>query len=232
MKLPLCLQPRDTYERHWIAARELRRAGVRSVVDVGGEGLLRRFLPGVPCVSVNMTGPAEVLYDGAHLPFREGGFDAAVSLDTLEHIPPGKRAAFAAELLRVARTLVIVAAPYGSQTHRDLERSALTAYREHYGREHEYLQQHVEHGLPDEEEMRALFPQGRLRFGYCGNCLREYRRFVANLDRRRGKPQQSGLVSTAWRLLRNANLGRSYRLAASPQETTNRVYVFVDKQGA
>jgi len=229
VKLPLFLQPRDTYERHWVAAQELRRAGLRSVVDVGGEGLLRRFVPGCLCVSVNTSAPTGVLYDGLTLPFRDGAFDAAVSLDTLEHIPPGRRKLFAGELLRVARILVIVAVPYGSQMHRELEERALAAYRKVHGTDHEYLKQHVDNGLPDEAEMRCLFPDMSLRVGFSGDCAAEYRRFLRNLASGPRRPSRGLSPASVCRILGNANLWRSHRLKSSPCEKTNRMYLFVDK---
>jgi hypothetical protein len=228
VKLPLFLQSRDIFERHWVAAQELRKAGVRSAVDVGGEGLLARFAPGVACVSVNTNAPADVLYDGMALPFCDGAFDAAVSLDTIEHLPPEKRPFFAGELLRVARRLVLVAVPYGSQTHRELEQRALTAYREAQGTDHEYLKQHVDNGLPDETDMQDLFPGMSLRMGFCGDCVSQYRRFVANLSRRQ-RPSRVPLAATVHSILRNANFWRSYRLSSTAQESTNRMYLFVDK---
>ena len=227
MKLPLFLQPRDTYERHWVAARELRRAGVRSVLDVGGEGLLGRFLPGATCVSANTNPPTDVLYDGAVLPFPDGAFEAAVSLDTLEHVPPADRQAFCGELLRVARRLVVLAAPYGSELHSRLELQALEAYRQARGRDHEYLRQHVDNGLPTEQEVRDLLRGTTLRLAYSGDCAAEYERFVRNLKRESGRREGSSLAGTFVSILRNAHLRRRYPLADVAAETTNRMYIFV-----
>ena len=50
--------------------------------------------------------------DGTRLPFGDGAFDAVVSSDVLEHVAPEGRDAFLAELTRVSRDLVVVAAPF------------------------------------------------------------------------------------------------------------------------
>src|SRR5438128_180392 len=51
---------------------------------------------------------------GMGLPFADGSWDIVISCDTLEHIPPTGRAAFLAELRRVARRAVILAAPHAT----------------------------------------------------------------------------------------------------------------------
>ncbi len=50
--------------------------------------------------------------DGTRLPFADGTFDAVVSSDVLEHVVPAGRDGFLAELSRVSRDLVVVAAPF------------------------------------------------------------------------------------------------------------------------
>ncbi len=50
--------------------------------------------------------------DGTRLPFPTGAFDAVVSSDVLEHVAPEGRDEFLAELTRVSRDLVVVAAPF------------------------------------------------------------------------------------------------------------------------
>jgi SAM-dependent methyltransferase len=80
------------------------------VLDVGCGNLgLRAYEPQLDVTGVDMfarpayPGPF-VLADAAeHLPFEDGEFDLAYSSSVVEHIRPERRAAFAAELKRVAR---------------------------------------------------------------------------------------------------------------------------------
>jgi hypothetical protein len=229
VKLPLFFQPRDTYERHWVAARWLRAQGAKSVLDVGGEGLLRRFVPGVSCVSVNVCAPAEVLYDGTTLPFADASFDAVVSLDTLEHLPADRRPSFVEELLRVASRLVVLAAPHGSETHRRLEQEALAAYRAQRGEDHPYLREHVEYGLPTAEELQQLCAGHALEMRFCGDCRRQARAFLSTLRPRNGLLERVPVVPDMIAILRHANLGAVPRLDASAAEHSNRAYLFVQK---
>jgi SAM-dependent methyltransferase len=88
-------------------------AGVRpgmTVVDIGCGSLgLRALEPGLDITGVDLAARAE--YPGPfvqadateRLPFPDGHFDLAYSSSVIEHVPPERRGAFAAELRRVAR---------------------------------------------------------------------------------------------------------------------------------
>src|SRR4029079_15860530 len=87
--------------------------------------------------------------DGTQLPFADHTFDAVVSSDVLEHVRPERRAAFLAELRRVSRDLVVVAAPFDTPGVAGVEelvrRYALLAT----GTKQLQLDEHQDHGLPD-----------------------------------------------------------------------------------
>ncbi|MBA3328931.1 MAG: methyltransferase domain-containing protein [Solirubrobacterales bacterium] len=84
-------------------------AGAR-IVDVGcGSSGLRGFEPGLDVTGVDLVerpaypGPF-VLADAARrLPFADAEFDLAYCTSVVEHVAPARRAAFAAEVRRVAR---------------------------------------------------------------------------------------------------------------------------------
>jgi SAM-dependent methyltransferase len=80
------------------------------IVDVGCGPLgLRAFAPGFDVTGVDLRdrpdypGPFVQADATGRLPFADGAFDLAYSNSVVEHLPPGTRAAFAAELRRVAR---------------------------------------------------------------------------------------------------------------------------------
>jgi hypothetical protein len=84
------------------------------IVDVGaGWGAaLERFNTVNPIVAVDLQPDATgwlsapnvsvVQADGTEMPFRDREFDVAFSNSCIEHVPPGRQAAFAAEIGRVA----------------------------------------------------------------------------------------------------------------------------------
>src|SRR5215210_1238578 len=89
------------------------RTGVRPgmrVVAVGCGWLgLRALEPGLDITGVDLTprpgypGPFGQADATERLPFADGEFDLAYSSSVIEHVPPERRAAFAAEVKRVAR---------------------------------------------------------------------------------------------------------------------------------
>ena len=95
------------------------RPGMR-VVDVGcGPVGLRAFAPQLDITGVDVRDRPG--YEGrfvradatARLPFADGAFDLAYSSSVIEHIPPDRRAAFAAELRRVARSWYVQTPAFG-----------------------------------------------------------------------------------------------------------------------
>src|SRR3954466_9827761 len=113
--------PFDQYSRHRIVA--LTAASIRRthgldrlrLLDVGGFPCLTpRFVPEDDVVVIDVaTAPPPpdarfVRADGSALPFQDQSFDLVVSLDSLEHVPVERREAYVAELLRVARSYVLL----------------------------------------------------------------------------------------------------------------------------
>ena len=149
---------RDTLERHAVAAQLL--GAPATVVDVGGTpGGLAAALPQTRVVVANVEPPADVvLTPGAPLPFGDDAFDAAASLDVLEHLARDERARHLAELVRVARTRVVVCCPLGTPEHVRVE----DELRARHG--HRWLDGHERHGLPTEAELRELADGWTFRF--------------------------------------------------------------------
>jgi SAM-dependent methyltransferase len=94
-------------------ARFFARSGVRAgmtVVDIGCGSLgLRALEPDLDITGVDLQprpdypGPFVQADASDRLPFADGEFDLAYSSSVIEHVPPERRAAFAAELRRVAK---------------------------------------------------------------------------------------------------------------------------------
>jgi SAM-dependent methyltransferase len=146
----------DTWQRHAVVA-QLLGPETRRVLDAGGvPGRLAAHLAGVEVVTANPTPPADVVYDGARLPFPDRAFDAVTSLDVLEHIPRDARPTHVGEVVRVARERAVLCCPLGSPEHVAAEREVADWYAELAGERHPFLDEHVARGLPTEPELRKL----------------------------------------------------------------------------
>lgn len=155
--------PFDQYQRYRLVADlidEVRGGrGPLHILDVGGRtALLREFLPNDRVVLVDME-PSEsrglVLGDGSCLPFRAGAFDVVAAFDTLEHVPPPRRAAFVEECARVSRGHVFLAGPYQAPRVDEAEEVLLDFLRNKLRVKHRYLEEHRAYGLPDRAAAEA-----------------------------------------------------------------------------
>lgn len=89
-----------------------------------------------------------VVCSGDQLPFSDGSFDAVVSSDVLEHVPPPKRPHVVSEVLRVARRVAIFGFPCGSAAF-DVDRELYLDYRRRGMTPPGWLQEHLLHPFPD-----------------------------------------------------------------------------------
>jgi len=137
-----------------------------TVVEVGGwPPRLRDFLPGREITVVDVAagaGPGCARAAGTALPFPDRSFDLAASLDTLEHVEPADRPRFIAELCRVARSCVVVAAPFAAEAVAAADRAMLEFIRAQAGYEHPYLKEHVALAPPDLVETLTRLVDGGL----------------------------------------------------------------------
>jgi len=158
----------DRYDRYGAIARCLRASlgpGRHRVLDVGdAAGYLREFDDDVDLVGVDLhvqadrlEGAVALAADGARLPFPDRSFDAVVSSDVLEHVPAPLRAGFLAELSRVSRDLVVVAAPFDTDGVAGVEEVVRVYALLVTGIPQEQLEEHMERGLPDLAAARTAF---------------------------------------------------------------------------
>ena len=230
------LMPYDVYERHKVVSSLLQSAlppqeKAPFILDVGGRiDLLEQFLP-YRVLSVNPDGTGAVYASGAALPFAEGTFTAVVSIDTLEHLPPGIRLPFVRECLRVARQYVIIAAPYGSPAHIQREKELHELYQKGRGRSHPYLSEHIRYGLPTPGQLdqieQNISPATVTRY-YAGDYVWQGHTF-ARAVRAAGQPRlQARLTNLYNRIISMAWL-HPIRVTPTPTATTNRFYWLIQK---
>ena len=215
----------DTWERHLIVADLV--GAPSDLVDVGGlPGQLASFLPDTRVLAVNVDEPADLVVPMDALPFTDGAFEAATSLDVLEHVPPDDRERFVCELLRVTRGRTVLCCPLGSPEHREAEEEIQAWYSSVAGDGHPWLTDHLSKGLPTLEELQSAFAEhpGRVRFLFHGDFREvndQFRRLV--LARHRHQPAD---------IAGYARFRLSYRprteLTEVPTAFSNRVFVVSD----
>jgi len=102
--------------------------------------------------------------DVLKLPFPDRAVDFTLCVDTLEHIPPGKRATAIKELLRVTRHAAVIAVPCGplaAQHDRDLS----VALRRRLAKRDRFVDEHLEHGLPTIDNLRRWTDEAAVELG-------------------------------------------------------------------
>ncbi len=229
------LAPYDVYERHAVVSQLLQDAlgsnSSKNVLDVGGrQDLLERFLR-YRTISINPDGTGHILGDGGKLPFAKNTFDAVVNIDTLEHLPRPTRLPFIQECLRVSRETVIVAAPYGSKAHIQLEVKLNELHLQVLGRPHQYLNEHVEYGLPSPEQLsgfaQALQPATTQPY-YAGDFAWQGRSF-ARAVRAQQQPRLLARFTNLYNRISGMALFHPIKLSTSPTAHTNRFYLVITK---
>lgn len=165
----------DTGLRYRAVARILARefSGEPRVLDVGSgpAGLAPYVAHQVIGVDTDFRRAVHprltpVRASATRLPFVDRAFDAVVSCDALEHVPPSARPGFVRELCRVSQDLVVLVVPEGEASEQQ-DRRLDTRFERVHGHRYPFLVEHVDHGLPRQGEMTAMLrdvaPQAELR---------------------------------------------------------------------
>ncbi|HEX9636707.1 MAG TPA: class I SAM-dependent methyltransferase [Acidobacteriota bacterium] len=162
--------PFDLYQRYRLCRDLLdakRGAAPLDLLDVGGyigeRGHLASaadFFPGdrvVPLDTRLADRPAFVRLEQTDLPFADRSFDAVISLDVLEHVPPPQRGSFQQQLLRVSRRHVLLGAPFADPSIEEAEQVVTAFLASKLGLKARFLEEHHQAGLPELEEVAGFF---------------------------------------------------------------------------
>ncbi|MGK5085606.1 glycosyltransferase [Bdellovibrionota bacterium FG-1] len=152
----------DQYQRYAFAAQILNSLRIQgqtfTLLEIGAnfQRNLEKFLPldqimySDRNLSDEVRGdPQFVEADATQLPFEDRSFDFVIALDVLEHIDPLKRDVFINQLSRVAREGLILAAPFDTDGVANSEKKANDLFRSLAYRDHPWLIEHLNNGLPD-----------------------------------------------------------------------------------
>lgn len=168
--------PFDHYQRYAAAAHLLTSLGLQNarILEVGAnrQRLLGQFLPSASFLYTDLHAEGDekdfVVADATALPFADQAFDAVVSLDVIEHIPAHLRARAISEMARVAGTAVIVGFPPDRPWVQQAEVVANQRWRELFGEDYVWLQEHKEFGLVNTTEVVQAFEAGGLQVQHFG----------------------------------------------------------------
>ena len=166
----------DLYSRNYIISEGIktykkdRKLEKVKILDIGGRnGKLELFLD--PADNLTLLDirdgdePNLIVGDATNMHmFKDNSFDIITSGDVFEHIAPSKRKKFLEECLRVSKGLVIIAAPFDSPEVRKSEKITSKFFKDLTDKEHEWLKEHVENGLPDKDGLIGLLEQKSLFF--------------------------------------------------------------------
>ena len=229
MLSPRWAWPPDKWERLSTVARFA--ADARTVLDVGGRGNdLQRLLPRARVSSLNVEEPADVVVAPGPLPYDDRAFDVVTSCDVLEHIAPAGRPAHVAELVRVARQRLVACFPAGSERKDRAERELADGLDRDYGVRFDFLDEHLEHGLPRPSDIEQLIldaaPGARVTVWFQDGIEKGDRVLVdAVRASRRANPLAAARVARAWARRPAPNL------TTTVGPDNNRAYVVVEISG-
>lgn len=201
----------DVYKR-WVAVSQIIQddfGDTSSVLDVGGApGSL--FYEYMPSCTVTPANPQYGGPSGADLPYEDGQFDVAMSVDTLEHVPATQREKFLAEMWRVAKKGVVLAAPFDTEGVVEAEALVFALTR------NLFLREHIEHGLPSFEEtkkfLEGLGPKALRTWG--NDSLQSWVSWLTLHNLEKGRTNLSGL---------NQFLNKKYRPFMDEEPTYRKI---------
>jgi GT2 family glycosyltransferase/arylsulfatase A-like enzyme/glycosyltransferase involved in cell wall biosynthesis len=152
--------PFDQYQRYRVVTdivNKYRKHGNRfKIIEVGAslEENLKKFLPNDEVYFMDKDYPEEykqrdhyIVGDITKTDLEEE-YDIVISVDCYEHIPPMLREIYMRKLVGLSRVATIIAAPFEGTGVRESEIIANELYKQIHGKNHRWLQEHIQNGLP------------------------------------------------------------------------------------
>ena len=145
--------------RYWLVAEIISmltdgKYDTNKILDVGGNGsLLPEFLnKKIDILDLPDNDYENYIQASAlDMPFKDNAYDVVTSCDVYEHIPKEDRDRFIEELLRVGKDYIVLCGPMHKPESAKIERRTNDFFKDIFGREHPWLEEHINYGLPKEE---------------------------------------------------------------------------------
>lgn len=158
--LPLYRWHPEVAIRYLPIVNTLKKVGPGSVLEIGSGGLGIAPYLGWKVVGLDLdpSGPRHPGLNfkkgsGQTIPYPDSSFDYVLAVDTFEHFPKELRSKVAAEMLRVARKIVVVAVPAGLEASRQDEQLS-KYFLEKFHHRFPFFDEHQKYGLPEKEELK------------------------------------------------------------------------------
>ncbi|MDQ3257150.1 MAG: class I SAM-dependent methyltransferase [Acidobacteriota bacterium] len=180
----------------------------QTLLDVGcGEYGLAAFIGAANVIRVDINRPLHwdkdqkfIRANITSLPFANLSFPVVTSVDVLEHLPPEARGRAIAELVRVARTAVVVAFPCGQQaqqTDKDFQRKLVKLGKT----QPEWLVEHLQNPYPSVESVLLKIKAESIKYHYQSNTKIFYSEHIRVTQILRWTASRSGLLYIGINLL-------------------------------
>ncbi len=186
--------PFDQYQRYRASEEIIRiikeETGRKKlkILDVGGyfknsEGQdtlpLTEFFPEDEVIVVDKVDcrlPRYIQGDATAMPLCQKAFDVLVCQDVLEHISPSQREKFLDNLLQTTKDFIVLGAPFKTENSVLAEKILYEFIRKTLKAKHRELEEHIENGLPDLENIKSFFENKKISYcdfpsGYLNNWL-------------------------------------------------------------
>jgi arylsulfatase len=165
--------PFDQYQRYRIVADIVSKYRTNTnrfkILEVGAglEENIKKFLPNDEIYFMDKDYPEEYKQRDDYIACDitksdlEGEYDIVISIDCYEHITPMDREIYVRRLLRLSRVATIIAAPFDTADVSESEIIANELYRQIHGKDHRWLREHIQNGLPSlSNTVRLIDKQG------------------------------------------------------------------------
>lgn len=153
----------DCHLRYSSANKALKQFSPSDICEVGAGNAGLGFLLKKPILAIDIAFNKSILDSanpyiipisgtGTHLPLRADAMAATLSIDSIEHVPRALRYQAIFELLRVTRRVVVISMPLAEDAL-ESDTQLFEYYRRHYHSKTFWLAEHLDLGLPTEQEI-------------------------------------------------------------------------------